>query len=118
MRFLSIHKARETNAHPSAELLAQMGKLVERGFTEGWLVATEGCLPSASGARVRRSGSQVTTTDGPFSDAKEVVGGFAIFETASKEEAIQLARHFLAVVGDAECEIRQLYPATVTPGGD
>jgi hypothetical protein len=118
MRFLSIHKARETNAHPSAEFLAQMRKLVERGFMEGWLVATEGCLPSALGARVRRSGALVTTTDGPFSDAQEVVGGFAIFETASKEEAVQLARDFVAVVGDAECEIRQLFPAPVTAGGD
>jgi hypothetical protein len=95
-----------------------MGKLVARGFTEGWLVATEGCLPSACGARVRRSGPHVTTTDGPFSDPTDVVGGFAIFEAASKEEAVQLARDFLAVVGDAECEIRQLYPATVTAGGD
>jgi hypothetical protein len=118
MRFLSIHKARETNRPPSTELLGQMGKLVERGFTEGWLVATEGCLPSAFGARVRRSGPQVTTTDGPFIDATEVVGGFAIFETASKEGAVQLARDFLAVVGDAECEIRQLHSAPVTAGGD
>jgi hypothetical protein len=118
MRFISIHKAREANTHPCAEFLAQTRKLVERGFTEGWLVSTEGCLPSALGARVRRSGPQVTTTDGPFSDAKEVVGGFAIFETASKDEAVQLARDFLAVVGDAECEIRQLYPGPVTAGGD
>lgn len=116
MRFLSIHKAREADTRPSGEFLAQMHKLVERGFTEGWLVATEGCLPSALGTRVRRSGSHVTTTDGPFVEAKETIGGFAIFETASKEEAIQLARDFLDVVGDAECEIRPLYRAPVTGG--
>jgi hypothetical protein len=118
MRFLSIYKARETNEPPTAELLGQMGKLVERGFTEGWLVSTEGCLPTALGARVRRSGPHVTTTDGPFSDTTEVVGGFAIFEAASKEEAVQLARDFVAVVGDAECEIRQLHSAPVTAGRD
>lgn len=118
MRYISIHSAREANTQPTGDFLAQMRKLVERGFTEGWLIATEGCLPSALGARVRRSGPHVTTTDGPFDDAKEVVGGFAIFETASKEEAIQLARGFLAFVGDAECEIRQLSPAPVTGGQD
>ena len=109
MRFLSIHKAHETNTPPRPGLLEEMGKLIHRGFAEGWLIATEGCLPTALGAQVRRSGTQVSVTDGPFSEAKEVVGGFALFETATKEEAVQLARDFLAVVGDGECELRQLY---------
>ena len=113
MRFLSIHKARETDASPNPALIAE---LVERVFSEGWLKATEGCLPSSFGARLRRSRSQATTTDGPFSEAKEVVGGFAIFETAPKEEALQLARDFLSVVGDGECEVRQLYEAPITAG--
>jgi len=86
-----------------------MGKLIEDGFKAGWLVATEGCLPSALGARVRRSGENITVTDGPFSEAKEVVGGFAILRTNSKEEAIQLAKQFLQVVGEGECELRQVY---------
>ena len=109
MRFLSIHTTRETDTLPRPDLVEEIGRLVQRGFTEGWLVSTEGCLPTALGARVRRSGTQVSVTDGPFSEAKAVVGGFAIFETASKEEAVQLARDFLALIGDGECEIRQLY---------
>jgi len=88
-----------------------MGQLIEDGFKAGWLVATEGCLPSALGARVRRTGDRTTVTDGPFTEAKELVGGFAILRTNSKEEAIQLAKQFLQVVGEGECELRQVYEA-------
>jgi hypothetical protein len=86
-----------------------MGKLVEEGFKAGWLLATEGCLPTALGARVRRSNGKLAVTDGPFTEAKEVVGGFAILKANSKQEAIELTRKFLAVAGDGECELRQLY---------
>ena len=109
MRFLSIYKTAETKVPPTPEHMARMEKLIGEGMTAGWLVATEGCLPSAFGARVRRSGGQVTVTDGPFAETKEVVGGFALLEAASKEEAIELARTFLGVAGDGECEIRQIY---------
>jgi len=109
MRFLSIYKTVERNTPPTAEEMAAMGKLVEQGFKEGWLLATEGCLPSAHGARVRRDGAKVSVIDGPFSEAKEVVGGFAILKANSKEEAIQMAKDFLKFCGDGECEIRQVY---------
>ena len=109
MRFLSIYKSVERNAPPSQEEMARMGKLVEDGMKAGFLLATEGCLPSALGARVRSSGGKLTVTDGPFTEAKEVVGGFAILEAKSKEEAIQLAKDFLRVAGDGECELRQLF---------
>jgi hypothetical protein len=91
--------------------MAKMGKLVEEGMKAGWLLATEGCLPTALGARVRNSNGKVTVTDGPFTEAKEVVGGFAILRANSKEEAIQLARDFLQVVGEGECELRQIFEA-------
>jgi hypothetical protein len=86
-----------------------MGKLIDEMTEAGTLIATEGCLPSALGARVRRSSGKVVVTDGPFVETKEVVGGFAILEARSKEEAIELARIFLDVAGDGECEIRQIY---------
>ncbi len=111
MRFLSIYKTVERNAPPSQEEMAKMGKLVEEGMMAGWLLATEGCLPSALGARVRSSGGKLTVTDGPFTEAKEVVGGLAILEANSKEEAIKLAKNFLQVAGDGECELRQLFGA-------
>jgi hypothetical protein len=111
MRFLSIYKHFERNAPPSQEEMARMGKLVEDGMKAGWLVSTEGCLPSALGARVRSTNGKLSVTDGPFTEAKELVGGFAILQAKSKEEAIQLAKDFLKVVGDGECELRQLYEA-------
>jgi hypothetical protein len=111
MKFLSIYKAVERNAPPSQEEMANMGKLVEEGMKAGWLLATEGCLPTALGARVRNSNGKVTVTDGPFTEAKEVVGGFAILRANSKQEAIQLARDFLQVVGEGECELRQIFEA-------
>ena len=109
MRFLSIYKNVERNAPPSQEEMARMGKLVEEGMKAGWLLATEGCLPSALGARVRSSEGKQTVTDGPFTEAKEVVGGFAILQVNSKQEAIELAKNFLQVAGDGECELRQLF---------
>ena len=112
MRFLSIFKSAERNEPPSLEHMANMEKLIEESTKAGVLIATEGCLPTALGARVRRTGGKVTVTDGPFTEAKEVVGGFALLEANSKEHAIELARQFLEVAGDGECEIRQIYTAS------
>ena len=111
MRFLSIYKTVERTTPPTQEEMATMGKLVEEGMKAGWLLATEGCLPSALGARVRRANGKISVTDGPFIETKELVGGFAILKANSKEEAIELARNFLQSVGDGECELRQLYEA-------
>lgn len=111
MKFLSIYKTEERGVPPSQEEMAAMGKLIEEGMKAGWLVATEGCLPSALGARVHISKGMVTVTDGPFTETKELVGGFAILRANSKEEAIQLAKDFLTVVGTGECELRQTYEA-------
>jgi hypothetical protein len=111
MKFLSIYKAAERTTPPSPEEMAHMGKLIEEGMKAGWLVSTEGCLPSGLGARVRRSNGKVTVTDGPFTESKELVGGFAILKAKSKQEAVELARNFLQVVGEGECELRQLYDA-------
>ena len=111
MRFLSIYKHAERNVPPTQEEMAAMGALIEQAMREGWLLSTEGCLPTALGARVRRAGTTVTVSDGPFAEAKEVVGGFALMEAASKEEAVELCRRFLAVAGEGECELRQLYEA-------
>jgi len=111
MKFLSIYKTAERSTPPTPEEMANMGKLIEEGMKKGWLLATEGCLPSALGARVRQSGGKLTVIDGPFIESREVVGGFAILKTDSKEEAIELARTFLQIAGDGECELRQIYEA-------
>ena len=111
MRFLSIYKAPETNVPPTTEEMARMGKLIEEMTNAGVLLATEGCLPSAKGARVRRSGGKLTVTDGPFTESKELVAGFALLNAKSKEEAIELTKRFLEVAGEGECEIRQIFEA-------
>jgi hypothetical protein len=89
--------------------MAEMGKLVEEGLKSGTLLATEGCLPSALGARVRLSGGKFTVTDGPFTESKELVAGFALIKAKSKEDAIEQTKHFLKTAGDGETEIRQVY---------
>src|SRR5260221_3486439 len=77
MRFLSIYKSVERGVPPSQEEMSKMGKLIEEGMKAGWLLGTEGCLPSALGARVRYADGKHTVTDGPFTESKEVIGGFA-----------------------------------------
>jgi hypothetical protein len=116
MRFLSIYKSKETGVPPTQEEMARMGQLIEEGMKAGYLVSVEGCLPTAKGARVRLSNGAVQVTDGPFTESKEVVGGLAIIEAASKEEAIEHVKRFLHVAGDGECELRQLFEAPVEAG--
>ena len=96
MRFLSIYKTAERSTPPTEQEMATMGKLIEEGMKSGWLLATEGCLPTSLGARVRRGGGKINVTDGPFTETKEVVGGFAILKANSKQEAIELARTVFA----------------------
>jgi hypothetical protein len=109
MKFLSVYKTTERGVPPTQAEMDRMGKLIEEGMKAGYLLAVEGCLPSALGARVRLSNGKVTVTDGPFTESKELIGGLAILQTNSKAEAIELARQFLGVAGDGECELRQLH---------
>jgi hypothetical protein len=111
MRFLSIYKSPETGLPPTQEEMARMGKLVEDGMKAGFLLGVEGCMPSATGARVRRSNGKLTVTDGPFTESKEVIGGFALLQASSKEEAVELVKQFLQAAGDGECELRQIFEA-------
>jgi hypothetical protein len=112
MRFLSIYTTKENNEPPTPQRMAEMGKLIEEMTKAGTLLATEGCLPSSKGARIRRAGEKLTVTDGPFTETKELVGGFALLQAKSKAEAIELTKRFLKVAGDGECELRQLYEPT------
>jgi len=112
MRFLCLYKPSQAEgASPSQADIAAMGQLIEQMRKEGTLLSTEGCQPSAKGARVRLSGGKITVTDGPFIETKELVGGFAIIQAKSKEEAIELTKRFLKVAGDGETEIRLLHEA-------
>ena len=109
MKFLSVYKTPERSSGPTQQEMARMGKLIEDGMKAGFLVAVEGCMPSATGARVRLNNGQLTVTDGPFTESKEVIGGLAVLQAKSKEEAVEYVKQFLHVAGDGECELRQLY---------
>src|SRR5215813_1193502 len=110
MRFISIFTHEPVSRPPTESEMASMGKLIEEGMKAGWLIATEGVHFGATGVRVHKSaGGNVTVTDGPFAETKEVIGGYALLKAADKKEVIELTRHFLSVVGQGTCEIYQLY---------
>ena len=112
MRFLSMIRIDENSGVvPGEQLMRDMGKLVEEMTREGTLVQTAGLRPAAEGVRVRLRHGKLSTSDGPFAETKEVIGGFAILEAVSLKEAIELTKRFLRVHGDewdVECEVRQM----------
>jgi hypothetical protein len=116
MKFLMLIKHSESyrnEAIPQA-LMDAMGQFVGEGFKSGVLKDTAGLKPTAEGFRIRSSGNRLKATDGPFTEAKEVVGGYALVEVASKEEAMKTAREFMELhrkhwpAFEGECEVRQL----------
>jgi hypothetical protein len=112
MRFLSMIRVDENSGQvPSEQLMHDMENLIDEMTREGALIRTAGLRPTAEGTRVRLRNGQLSTVDGPFAETKEVIGGFAILESASMQAAIELTKRFLRVHGDAweiECEVRQL----------
>ena len=113
MRFLSMIRIDETTGQvPGEQLMADMGKLTEELTRTGQLVSTAGLRPTSEGVRVRlHRGGKLSMVDGPFTETKEVIGGYAILEAQSKAEAVELTRRFLKVHGtdwDVECDVRQL----------
>jgi len=113
MRFMTIVKTRETNIQPSPELIERINQLAADASGQGKFVGMGGLGTTAQGARARLSKGKITVTDGPFTEAKEVIGGYAIFDVASKKEALEWTRRFLeAHIGlwdqDLEVEVRQM----------
>ncbi len=112
MRFLSMIRIQEnTGQVPSEQLMSDMGKLMEELTRTGNLISTAGLRPTSEGVRVRLRRGKLSKIDGPFTETKEVIGGYAILEAKSKDEAVELTRRFLKIHGDEwdlECEVRQL----------
>jgi hypothetical protein len=113
MRFLSMIRIDESTGQvPTEQLMADMGQLIEELTRSGQLVSTAGLRPTSEGVRVRlQRGGQLSVIDGPFTETKEVIGGYAILEAQSKAEAVELTKRFLKVHGtdwDVECEVRPL----------
>jgi len=112
MKFLSMIRIDEKSGQqPSERLMTEMGKLIEEATREAWLVTTAGLRSTSEGKRMRWNRGKLTTTDGPFTESKEVIGGYAILEAPSMEAALDLTKRFLRIHGDEwnlECEVRPL----------
>jgi hypothetical protein len=117
MRFMMMVKTAEGSGPPPMELMDAMGKLMEATTKAGEMIDTGGLAPTAASCRVRLSEGKIGVTDGPFTEAKEVLGGYAFFELKSKEDAIERSSQFLELHRkhwpgwEGEIEIRQV----VTP---
>ena len=115
MRFMMIVKSAEKQGFPPKPLMDAIAQLSEEDLKAGTMVGNGGLTPTAQGARVRLSGGKVTVIDGPFTEAKEVIGGYAQFELKSKEEAVEGAVRFMELHKqhwpgwEGETEVRQMY---------
>jgi hypothetical protein len=117
MKYLSFirHPESYRQLPPPPALMDAMGRFVEKSLKDGTLVDTGGLLPSKDGLRVRLERGKLTVTDGPFSESKEVIGGWAILKADSKQEALRIATEFMELHRqhwpefEGECEVRPMY---------
>jgi hypothetical protein len=112
MRFMGLLKAdkeSEAGVPPSLELMQRCEHFMEEITKAGVLIASDGLQPSSAGKRVRLAGGKVTVTDGPFTESKELIASYALFEVESMAEAVEWTTRFLNVLGTGECEIRPLF---------
>ena len=112
MRYLLIHKLDESLPeawNPSAEFIEQMGAFMEECASSGVLLAAEGVHKSDEGAIVRKASGGLSVTDGPFSEAREVIGGFALINVDSKDQAVELAKRFADMFSEVSVEIRRVF---------
>ena len=112
MQFLSMIRINENSGkRPDERLMDDMGKLMDEMTKAGIMIDTAGLQPTPQGVRVKLSHGKISQTDGPFTETKEVIGGYAIIEAPSMAEAVKVAERFLAVHGEGwevECEVREM----------
>ena len=117
MKYLTFIRHAESyrKAGPPRALMEAMGQFVQKSLKDGTLVETGGLLPSKEGVRIRLAGGKLTVTDGPFTEMKEVIGGWAILQTDSKAEAIRVATEFMELHRkhwpefEGESEVRPMF---------
>lgn len=123
MRYMSLVRSSPAfrDKPPPQKLMDAMGVLMADAFKAGVMVDTGGLLPDSQGFRARLANGKVSVTDGPFTEAKEVVGGYAIMEFKTREDAVAWTRRFMEVhtIGwpewEGECEVRPMYGAGEVP---
>jgi hypothetical protein len=111
MRFLMYKLGDENEGVPelTPEQQVEMGKVAEDATKAGALVFNCGIAPTSMGTKLVRSGGEFTVTDGPFTEAKELIGGWGLIEARDKDEAIEWAKRFQAAAGDGEMRVRQIF---------
>jgi hypothetical protein len=120
LAFISHSESYRASGPPPA-MLEAMGKFVQKSLKDGVLVDTGGLAPTEKGARLRLSKGKITVTDGPFTESKEVIGGWAILNVSSKEEAIRVATEFLDLHHkywpefEGESEVREMFDPGMGP---
>jgi hypothetical protein len=113
-RFMSLIRVAENGAPaagPSPELFEEMDKLIAEMTKAGVMLDTGGLRPAEESLLIRSDYGTITVTDGPFAETKEVVGGYAVLQTKTKDEAVEWTKRFLRVHGtewDVSCEVRQI----------
>lgn len=123
MKYLSFIRHSESfrASAPPPALMDAMGKFVERSLKDGTLVDTGGLLPSKEGVRVRLADGKIDVIDGPFTESKEIIGGWAILNAASKAEAIRIATEFMELHRkywpefEGESEVRPMFEPGMGP---
>ncbi|HXY34146.1 MAG TPA: YciI family protein [Planctomycetaceae bacterium] len=121
MRFISVNTLNPTNRLPTEAEMASMHKFIVEGMKAGWLIECEGVTFGTTGVRVHRAADgKVTVSDGPFAETKEVLGGYALLNAASKDEAVEYTRRFFDHIGqetwEGTWEIYQLYEMPTEEG--
>ena len=118
MKILGLLRAdadSEAGAPPTPELISRMGTFIEEVTKAGILLATDGLQPSSKGKRVRLADGNVSVIDGPFSESKELIASYALFQVNTMEEAVDWTKRFLEVLGSGECELRPIFEFTDFP---
>ena len=123
MKYLAFirHSEKYRESAPPPALMEAMGKFVEKSLKNGSLVDTGGLLPSKDGVRIRLEGGNINVTDGPFSEAKEIIGGWAILQAETKAEAIRVATEFMELHRkywpgfEGESEVRPMFDPGMGP---
>ena len=114
MRILGMLRAdasSEAGAPPSKEMIERMGVFIEEVSKAGVMLASDGLHPSAKGKRVKLADGKFTIVDGPFTESKELVASYAMFQVKTMDEAVHWTKRFLEVLGKGECELRPVFEA-------
>jgi hypothetical protein len=112
MKFLMTYAASARSAPPTPEHMAAISKFAKDTAAAGILLMTGGLQRPTKGTQLKLAAGKFTATDGPFAETKELIDGFALVQTRSREEAIEVARRFMSIAGDGDGEILQVFDPT------